>query len=32
MVAEYSVKAGTTKKVSSHTFRHTFISDFIKIY
>ena len=27
MVARYSVKAGITKKVSPHTFRHTFASD-----
>ena len=30
MVAEYSKKAGITKNVSPHTFRHTFASDLLR--
>lgn len=30
MVAEYSEKAGITKNVSPHTFRHTFASDLLR--
>ena len=30
MVAEYSIKAGIVKKVSPHTFRHTFASDLLR--
>ncbi len=30
MVSRYSEKAGITKRVSPHTFRHTFASDLLR--
>lgn len=31
MVADYSLKSGITKKVSPHTFRHTYASDLLRV-